>query len=136
MWRLVVAARERDAQIRGMLRAPGLRRWLERADLEAVWQRRTLIERWAPLPPAGRTTSGQLLAWAAGLADGATLPEADQRRWRALRDPAAPDHPINSPDFHTYGANVVAVGRVPLSENVLPQTDPPASGGPDDGPSA
>jgi len=54
------------------------------------------------------------VAWAAGLADAATLPEEDRRRWRALRDLDAPDHPINSPDFHHYDAPVVAVGRVPL----------------------
>ena len=114
LWRLLVAARERDAQIRGMLRTPGLRGWLERAGLEAVRQHQTPIEWWAPLRPAERAVCGEFITWAAGLADAATLPEDDHRRWRALRDLAAPDHPINSPDFHHYDAPAVAVGRVPL----------------------
>jgi arsenite methyltransferase len=33
LWRLLIAARERDPNIRGMLRTPMLRRWLERAGL-------------------------------------------------------------------------------------------------------
>jgi ubiquinone/menaquinone biosynthesis C-methylase UbiE len=117
LWRLLIAVRERDTQIQGMLRTPALRRWLERADLEAVWQRRTLEERWAPLRPVERTLCSEFIAWYAGLADSAALPEEDHRRWRALLDLEAPDHPLNSPDFHTYGAYAVAVGRVPLPEN-------------------
>lgn len=117
MWRLIVAARAGEPQIRGLLRTPELRRWLERAGLEAVRQHFTLIERWAPLRPAERTTSGELLAWAAGLAADAMLPEDDRRRWRTLRDPADPDHPLNSPDYHEYGANAVAVGCVPPAES-------------------
>lgn len=117
LWRLLIAARERDQNVRGMLRTPGLRRWLEQAGLEAVWQRRTLEERWPPLRPAERTFYGEAIAWYAGLADGVALPEEDRRRWRALRDLDDPGHPINSPDFHLYGAYALAVGRVPHPEN-------------------
>ena len=117
LWRLLIATRDSDRQIHGVLRAPGLRRWLERAGLEAVRQHRTPIEWWAPLRPAERTFLGEIFVWAAGLADAAPLPEDDRRRWRALRDLDAPDHPINSPDFHHYDAPIVAVGRVPLPDN-------------------
>jgi ubiquinone/menaquinone biosynthesis C-methylase UbiE len=113
LWRLAIAARERDPQIHGMLRTSQLRWWLERANLEAVWQRTTLYERWAPLGTPERTLYGEFFPWYADLADGATLPEEDHRRWQALRDLTDPDHPINSPDFHLYGAYAVAVGRVP-----------------------
>jgi len=114
VWRLLDAAQVRDRQIQGLLRTPDLRRWLERAGLEAVRQHRTHIEWWAPLRSAERTICGEFLVWAASLADAVTLPEADHRRWRALRDLDASDHPLNGPDFHHYDAPVVAVGRVPI----------------------
>ena len=78
-----------------------------------MWQRRTLVERWAPLGLVGRTLTGGMYTWYAELAEGAALPEEDRRRWRALRDPGDPEHPMNSPDFHTYGGYTLAVGRVP-----------------------
>jgi len=37
-----------------LVRARGQRRWLQQAGLVDVWQRTTLIERWAPLTPTAR----------------------------------------------------------------------------------
>ena len=102
-----------DPQIHGTLRSPQLGRWLERAGLEAVWQRLTISERWAPLKPAERAFQGVIFAWMANLADGAALPEEDKRRWQALRDPADPENPLNDADFHVYSGYALAVGRVP-----------------------
>src|SRR3954451_458623 len=53
---------------RGSLRGRELRRWLERAGLEQVWQRTTMIERWAPLRPVERQLWSEWLAFLAGLA--------------------------------------------------------------------
>ena len=98
---------------RGALRARELRRWLERAGLVDVWQRSTLIERWAPLRPVERQLWAEWLAFLAGLAEERGVPEADLVVWRTLRDPAGPDHLVDHPEFYACEGQVVAVGRVP-----------------------
>jgi arsenite methyltransferase len=98
---------------RGALRGRELRRWLERAGLEEVWQRTTLIERWAPLRPVERRLWADWLAFLAGLAEERGVPEEDLRTWRALGDADAPGHILNHPEFYSCEGQVVAVGRVP-----------------------
>lgn len=102
-----------DAQARGSLRGRELRRWLESAGLEGVWQRTTLIERWAPLRPEERNFFGSWMAHLARLAEERGVPEEDLVAWRALRDPDAPDHLVDHPEFYACEGQVVAVGRVP-----------------------
>lgn len=96
----------------GSLRGRELRRWLERAGLVQVWQRTTLIERWAPLQPAQRDLWRGWLAYLAALALERGVPDADHPLWRRLRDPAAPDHLVDHPEFYACEGQVVAVGRV------------------------
>jgi arsenite methyltransferase len=98
---------------RGSLRGRELRRWLERSGLEDVWQRTTMIERWAPLRPVERQLWSEWLAFLAGLAEERDVPEADLPAWRTLKDPASPDNPLNHPELYTSEGQVVAVGRVP-----------------------
>jgi arsenite methyltransferase len=113
LWRLFAAARETNVQIRGTLRAPELRRWLEQAGLVDVWQRTTLIERWAPLRAVEREYLGVFFGWYAQLAAKASVPQEDLAYWRQMRDTEDADHPLNREDFQYYDGQVVAVGRVP-----------------------
>lgn len=98
---------------RGSLRGRELRRWLERAGLVDVWQRATLIERWAPLRPVERQLWGDWLAFLAELAEERGVPASDLEVWQTLRDPSSPGHLLNHPDFYACEGQVVAVGRVP-----------------------
>ncbi|MBA2451224.1 MAG: class I SAM-dependent methyltransferase [Chloroflexi bacterium] len=101
------------AQSVGSLRGRELRRWLEQAGLEAVWQRSTLIERWAPLRPVERRFWSEWLTYLAGLAEARGVLLSDLETWRALRDPTAPDYLLDHPEFYGCEGQVVAVGRVP-----------------------
>ena len=47
------------------------------------------------------------------MAEDFPLSEADRAMWRALRDPAAPDHPLNDPALFWCEGHALAVGRVP-----------------------
>ena len=113
IWRLLDRARRVDPQWHGVLRTHELRRWLERAGFEAVWQRTTLIERWAPLGEADRALHGQPSSWLAETARRAGMPEEDLAYWEADSDPASPLRPDNHPDFYSCEGHTVAVGRVP-----------------------
>lgn len=94
-----------------LLRARGQRRWLERAGLVDVWQRTTLIERWAPLAPAEYAFLAEVLAgFSASGAQQVALSDEDREIWRALGDPAAL---LDRSDFYHAEGQVVAVGRVP-----------------------
>lgn len=95
---------------RGSLRGRELGRWLERAGLAEVWQRATLIERRAPLRPVESRFFGE---WLADLAEERGVPEEDLKTWRAMRDPASPENPMNGADFYACEGQIVAVGRVP-----------------------
>lgn len=97
----------------GQMRTPETRRWMEAAGYEEVWQRTTFTDRWAPLSEVERAFFGSVLGIVAEIARGFELPESDQAFWAKQRDASAPEHLINQPDFHAYGAQVVAVGRVP-----------------------
>jgi hypothetical protein len=93
------------------VRARGQRRWLEQAGLVDVWQRTTLIERWAPLTPAERTFIADAVGGFSHLGSRQEgLPEQDREIWRALGDPATL---LDRPDFYHCEGQVVAVGRVP-----------------------
>lgn len=113
MWRLLDAARGADGQVHGVLRSPELRRWLERAGLVDVWQRTTLIERWAPLRAIERRFIAVFFAWYAQTAANAPLPEEDRAFWRTMRETEDPNHPMNRGDFYYYDGQIVAVGRAP-----------------------
>ena len=102
-----------SVQSRGSLRGRLLRRWLERAGLVDVWQRTTLIERWAPLRPVEHRLWAEWLAYLAELAEQRGVPADDLAAWRILRDPAHPRHPLNAGDLYTCEGQTVAVGRVP-----------------------
>lgn len=114
LWRMFEALRPAAMQIRGVLRARQLRRWLERAGLEAVEQRTVMIERWAPLLPAEREFIGSFYAALAEAAVALNIPELDKEFWRAQRDAASPGNVLNEPDYYYCEGNVVAVGRVPI----------------------
>ena len=106
-------AERETAESMGSLRGRELRRWLERSGLIEVWQRTTLIERWAPLRPVERQFFGDWLAYLAGLAEERGVPKADLVAWRSVRDPHAPDYLLDHPEFYACEGQVVAVGRVP-----------------------
>ncbi len=97
----------------GSLRGRTLRRWLERAGLTAVWQRTTLIERWAPLRPVERRLWADWLRHLAALAEVRGVAPDELAAWRAVADPDAMGHPLNQPDCYLCEGQVVAVGRVP-----------------------
>lgn len=103
------------AQSQGSLRARELRRWLEHAEFEQVWQITTLIERWAPLRAVERQLYVDWLAYLALLAEERGVPEADLATWRSLHDPTVPGHLVDHPDFYVCEGQVVAVGQVPSS---------------------
>ena len=113
MWHFLDATRTTLTIVHGDLRARDLRRWLERKGCEAVWQKTTLIERWAPLRLIERQYIGDLFTYLAQLAEDADLPEDDHAFWRTTRDPNAADHVMNDPEFYWCEASVVAVGRIP-----------------------
>jgi ubiquinone/menaquinone biosynthesis C-methylase UbiE len=106
-------AEPETAESTGSLRGRELRRWLERSGLTEVWQRTTLIERWAPLRTVERRFFGDWLAYLADLADKRGVPEADLAAWRSVGDSAAPDYLLNHPEFYACEGQVVAVGYVP-----------------------
>jgi arsenite methyltransferase len=113
--RLLAAICDRYVSIAGVLRSPQTRRWLEAVGLEAVWQRITLIERWAPLDPFAREriTISLLSLSEIALRDDVHLSERDKEFWRRQRDPASPEHLINQLDFYWCEGHVLAAGRVP-----------------------
>lgn len=102
-----------DAQSRGSVRGRALRRWLERAGLVDVWQRTTLIERWAPLRPVERQFWAEWLGFLAAAALSRGVPDVDVDTWQAVLHPSAPGHLVDAPDFYGCEGQVVAVGRVP-----------------------
>lgn len=102
------------AQSQGSMRGRELRRWLERARLESVWQRTVMIERWAPLRPIERQLFAEWFAYLAQMAEERGVPEEDLATWRRLGSPAAPDCLLDAPDFYACEGQVVAVGRVPV----------------------
>lgn len=113
LWRAFEADRARSIQVQGVLRAHGLHGWLKKLGLAEVWQRTTLIERWAPLRPIERASISDILSIMADLAEEGEVPEADLGIWRTLRDPTSPENILNHPDFYWREGHVVAVGRVP-----------------------
>jgi ubiquinone/menaquinone biosynthesis C-methylase UbiE len=112
--RLLDAIRCRYVSIAGVLRSPQMRRWLEAAGCAAVWQRITLVERWAPLETFARERIIASLASLAEIAlrDDVKVPESDKGFWRRQRDPASPEHLINHPDLYWCEGHVLAVGCV------------------------
>jgi ubiquinone/menaquinone biosynthesis C-methylase UbiE len=102
------------AQSQGSLRGRELRRWLERAGLEQVWQRTFLIERWAPLRPIERQLFAEWFSYLAGLAEERGVPEEDLLTWRRLGNPNAPNYLVDALDFYACEGQAVAVGRVPI----------------------
>jgi len=103
------------AQSQGSLRGRELRRWLEHAGFEQVWQRTTLIERWVPLRTVERQLFVEWLAYLALLAEERGVPETDLVTWRSVRDPTSSGHLVDHPDFYACEGQVVAVGRVASS---------------------
>jgi len=101
------------AQSQGSMRGRELRRWLECAGLEQVWQRTIMIERWAPLRPIERQLFVEWFAYLAQLAEERGVSEEDLTIWRRLGDPGTPDYLVDSPDFYACEGQVVAVGHVP-----------------------
>jgi arsenite methyltransferase len=115
MWRALEGTRSINRQVHGMLRTPELRRWLEAAGYDEVWQQTLICERWAPLRASERKFHGDVLRWLGQLAADAELSEDDRAFWRGMQDPDAPEHPINQPGFSVFDGQTVVVGRVPGS---------------------
>lgn len=112
--RLVDAVRDQYVSFAGVLRSPQTRRWLEAAGLEAIWQRTTLVERWAPLDAFTRERIITSLVGLAEIAirDDVEIPERDKVFWSKQRDPTSPEHLVNQPDLYWCEGHVLAVGRV------------------------
>jgi hypothetical protein len=92
--------------------ARGQRRWLERAGLVDVWQRTTLIERWAPLTPTERRFLVEAVGGFSSLgARQEGVSARDRETWLALYD--NPGALLDRPDLYYCEGQVVAVGRVP-----------------------
>jgi len=112
--RTVMAQLEQgNSQTHGVMRATALRRWLERAGLDNVWQQMFPEELWAPLTPAERRVTGDFLRFLASIPEVAALPESDREFWDKQLDPSHPDALVNHPDFYERGGYVLAVGIVP-----------------------
>jgi len=97
----------------GVSRTPFLRRWLERAGLEAVWQRPTSIERWAPFTPLERQMTLEAMGLFAMLAGRVDVSAEDREIWERLSAPDSPENPANAAEGYSHEGNVLAVGRVP-----------------------
>jgi ubiquinone/menaquinone biosynthesis C-methylase UbiE len=108
-----VRGRHATIQSQGSLRGRELRRWLEHAGLEQVWQRTIMIERWAPLRPIERQLFVEWFTYLAGLAEERDVPTEDLITWHRLSDPNAHDYLLDAPDFYVCEGQVVAVGHVP-----------------------
>jgi ubiquinone/menaquinone biosynthesis C-methylase UbiE len=100
-------------QMRHALRGRTLRRWPERAGFVDVWQRTSLVERWAPLRPVERAFLTENFALSAAAAEHVPLWDTDRAFFRTLRDPDAPVHILNYSEFYWCEGHVLAVGRVP-----------------------
>lgn len=96
----------------GSLRGRELRRCLEGAGFVNVWQRSTLIERWAPL----RSVEVQLWErWLGHLAEAAChrdLTGEDRETWRKFEEPAWRAAYVRDPQFYACEGQVLAVGQV------------------------
>lgn len=120
-WRLLEALANLDnqqgVQVSGFLRTGLLKRWLERAGLEDVWQRTVPVERWAPLGPAEQAFLTSVLdgniAASIATAECLGLPESDIAYMRSQTNPDSPEHVLNDPELHYCETHVIAVGRVP-----------------------
>jgi ubiquinone/menaquinone biosynthesis C-methylase UbiE len=111
--RMWAAASEINAMFRGTLRSRTLRRLLERAGLEQVWQHGTLSEMWAPLSPVQQQYVGRQFMQMGAIAEQVGMPEGDLAFWRRQQDPGAPECLANDPDLLWCEGHFVAVGRVP-----------------------
>jgi hypothetical protein len=107
---LSVRGADSTAHSFGSLRGRTLRRLLERAGLEQVTQRTTIIERWAPLAAVERRFWGNWLSFLADLAIGRGVPTEDVAAWSRMVNPCDPSNPINDPEFYACEGQVVAVG--------------------------
>ncbi len=105
-----------SAQSQGSLRGRELRRWLEHAGFERVWQRTTVIERWSPLRTVERQLFVEWLAYLAFVAEERGVPETDLVLWRSVRDPTSSGHLVDHPDFYACEGQVVAAGYRASSE--------------------
>lgn len=114
-WRILAAWRLHSDPVHGQLRSPQTRQLLEAAGLEAVWQRTSLIEWWAPLRPVAREFIGAFVAIFAEHAPVLELSEEDQAFWQRHLDPWVPGHVADQPDFYWCEGHIVAVGAVPDS---------------------
>ncbi len=117
-WHLLEAGlgSRHSTQAVGVLRGRNLRRWIERAGLLAVWQRTTLIERWAPLSPIEHAFLAEFLETFAQMAEQFGVPEKDMAFWKAQRDEDARKRVVNHPDVYYCEGSVMAVGHVPPKE--------------------
>lgn len=104
---------EGQAWDRLFYRTPLLRRWLERAGFAEVWQRFTLIERWAPFEPLEREYALDGMVFMANMAAQHKLSAEDQAMWAELSDPTSAVNPANHPESYFSEGNYLAVGRVP-----------------------
>jgi arsenite methyltransferase len=116
-WRILDTKAHQDSaistQIQGWMRTGLLKRWLERAGLEDVWQKSVPIERWAPLAPADRSFLTMVLARSIDEVADVNLPNEDLAYLRTQQDATSPEHALNDPEFHYCETHVIAVGRVP-----------------------
>lgn len=114
LWHLTeMIARNADAQMHGVLRAPALATWLRKAGFTSIWRRTTLIERTAPVPVISRDQMQSFLGFLVRQAADLNLPADDAAFWAQLSDPANLDRLLDDPDIYLCEGNVLVVGRVP-----------------------
>jgi hypothetical protein len=128
LWRLYDAARSspgpQGVQFRGLLRTSELRGWFTKVGLLEVWQRATVVERWAPLLPVEREFLGEVLSFAVELADQVGVPASDRETWHRLCGPESHNYILDHPDFYWREVHVVVAGRVPKKGRVEPGAVP------------
>lgn len=111
-WHFLEAAQEISVQIRGALRSPHLKRWLERAGFGDVRQQTTLIERWAPLRPVDHRYISDILAWSAKYALQTDLAREEIAIWEELTACDSAGSLVNDPNFYFCEGIVLAAGYV------------------------
>lgn len=111
-WHLLEVGKHHSTQAAGVLRGRNLRRWMERAGFVSVWQRTTLIERWAPLTPTEHAFLAGFLETFAEMAEAFGVPDEDRAFWRAQRGVDGA-RLVDDPDLYFCEGSVVAVGRTP-----------------------
>ncbi len=98
--------------VRGFFRINGLAAHFRKHHCADVRTSSFLIDHRAPLTTAKKAWAVQALEMFRSVAENLDLPDEDRLFWEKLRDPSAPEHPVNHPDFLFGEANTMVTGIV------------------------